>query len=160
MIVVSDTSPVVNLAAIGRLDLLQWLYEKVFIPQAVYNEIVAGTAQPGAVEVQTLEWMECVQVTDQALVTVLRAELDRGEAEAIALALELQADLLLIDERRGRSVASRLGLRRLGLLGLLIDAKQKSYISNVKPVLDDLIMKAGFWVNRELYGRVLEVAGE
>ena len=160
MIVVSNTSPVVNLAAIGRLDLLRQLYEKVLIPQAVYDEIVAGTTQPASEEVQIIEWVQSVQVTNRALVLVLRAELDEGEAEAIALALERQADLLLIDERRGRRVASRLGLRFLGLLGVLIDAKQRKFVPSVKPILDDLIVIAGFWVSRDLYGRVLEVASE
>jgi predicted nucleic acid-binding protein len=132
----------------------------VLIPRAVYDEVVAGTAQPGEEEVQTLEWMESLQVVNYDLVVALRTELDQGEAEAIALSIEKQADLLLIDERRGRRVAFRLGLRPLGLLGLLIDAKQQNYVSSVKPILDDLIMKAGFWVDRELYSRVLDVAGE
>ena len=161
MIVVSNTSPIVNLAAVGQLDLLQQLYEKLSIPQAVYREItVVGAGQPGAMEVQTLEWIGSRRVTDRVLVTVLQTELDEGEAEAIALAIELRADLLLLDERKGRMVASRLGLRFIGILGVLIEAKQRGCIPAVKPVLDDLVARAGFWVSRQLYTRVLEVAGE
>lgn len=95
MIVVSNTSPIVNLAVVGHLDLLQQLYDRVMIPQAVYDEIVvAGTGQPGAVEVKTFAWIETGKVADRALVASLQLELDEGEAEAIALAAKLEADLL------------------------------------------------------------------
>jgi uncharacterized protein len=66
---------------------------------------------------------------------------------------------LLIDERRGRKVASRLGLKFIGLLGMLVEAKRKGFIV-VKPILDDMIAKAGFWVDSQLYARVLQEAGE
>lgn len=126
MIVVSNTSPIINLAAIGQLDLLQQLYQKLTIPQAVYYEIsIVGAGQPGATEVQRLNWIESRQVANRALVTALQTELDEGEAEAIALAIEIGANLLLLDERRGRAVAARLGLQFIGLLGLLIEAKHK-----------------------------------
>jgi hypothetical protein len=161
VIIVSNTSPITNLAAVGRLDLLQQLYEKVVIPQAVYQELtVPGLEPPGAKEVQTLAWIESRPVTDRALVTALETELDPGEAEAIALAIELKADLLLLDERRGRTVAARFGLRFIGLLGVLIDAKHQGYIPAVRPIMDDLVAKAGFWVSQQLYARVLQAAGE
>jgi len=161
VIVVSNTSPITNLAAVEQLDLLRQLYGTVLIPQAVYGELIAGGGgQPGAREVQTLEWIETRAVTDHALVTALQIELDNGEAEAIALTKELAADLLLLDERRGRAVAARLDLRFVGLLGVLIEAKQKGTIPAVKPVLDDLMAKAGFWISQRLYVRVLQAAGE
>ena len=161
MIVVSNTSPITNLAAVGQLDLLRQLYERVIIPQAVYDELtVSGGSQPGATEVRTLKWIETKQVTNRALVAALQMELDDGEAEAIALAKELAADLLLLDERRGRAVTTRLDLRFVGLLGVLIEAKHKGCISAVKPALDDLVAKAGFWVSQQLYARVLQAAGE
>ena len=161
MIVLSNTSPITNLAAVGQLDLLRQLYEKVLIPQAVYRELTDGDGrQPGAIEVQTLGWIETRAVADRVLVTALQTELDEGEAEAIALAKELAADLLLLDERRGRAVASRLDLQFVGLLGVLIEAKQKGCLPAVKPVLDDLVAKAGFWVSQQLYARVLQTAGE
>jgi hypothetical protein len=161
MIVVSDTSPLINLAAVGQLDLLRQLYQHVIIPQAIYDEIVvAGAGQPGAVEVKGASWIETRRLRDQALVNILLLELDRGEAEALALAAELKADLLLIDESKGRAIAARLGFVHIGLLGILVQAKQRGIIDAVKPLLDDLIAKAGFWIGAELYQRVLQAVSE
>jgi uncharacterized protein len=161
VIVVSNTSPITNLAAIGQLDMLRQLYAKILIPQAVYGELTFGDgSQPGGQEVQTLAWIETRQVADRVLVTALHLELDPGEAEAIALAVEVKADLLLLDERRGRMVASRLGLHVVGLLGVLSEAKQQGCLSAVKPILEDLVTTAGFWVSPRLYARVLQAAGE
>jgi predicted nucleic acid-binding protein len=105
-------------------------------------------------------WVETLEVSNATVVASLRLEGDQGEAEAIALAIELQADLLLLDEQRGRAIASRLGIRFVGLLGILIEAKHRGFVATVRSVLDDLIGKAGFCITPELYTRVLETAGE
>ena len=161
MIIVSDTSPLMNLAVVGHLELLHELYDTVIIPEAVWNELSSLSSQhPDVSTVQTLSWLERQPLTSRAVADALQAELDIGEAEAIALAVEKQADLLLIDERRGRQVATRMGLTYIGLMGILLEAKRKGFLPKVKPVLDDLIAKAGFWVSRELYTRVLQTAGE
>jgi predicted nucleic acid-binding protein len=161
MIVVSDTSPITNLALVGHLDILQQLYGSIVIPQAIAQEIAAVAARlTDAPGILTLDWIHTRQITDQVLIASLELELDPGEAEAIALTIELQADLLLLDERRGRVVALRLGLKFVGLLGTLIEAKQHGLVPAVKPVLDDLMTKAGFWISRELYDRVVQAAGE
>jgi len=162
VIIVSDTSPITSLAAIGQLDLLRQLYSKILIPEAVYQELTGtATLVPGSSEVKTLEWIEVRQVTNRPLiVTLLEQQLDEGECEAIALAIELNAELLLIDERRGRAEADRLGLRIIGLLGVLVEAKQKGLILAVKPVLDNLIATAQFRVADALYARILNTVGE
>lgn len=90
----------------------------------------------------------------------LQLDLDKGEAEAIALAVESEAGLLLMDERRGRRAASRLGIPVVGVLGILVKAKETMLLPAVKPVLDDLRSKAGFRVSRQLYERVLQEVGE
>lgn len=161
MIVVSNTSPITNLVAVRQLNLLQQLYSRIIIPQAVYDEM-AGLSYivPGAIEVQTLSWIQTQQVTDTNRVIELQAGLDRGEAEAIVLALELGSDLLLLDERRGRKVASQLGFKRTGLLGVLLEAKQNGLILAVKPVIDELILQVGFRISNQLYADVLQSAGE
>ncbi len=160
MIVVSDTSPINNLAAIGQLGLLQQLYGNIIIPPAVYQELLnAGTTDPGAIAVQTLDWIQTRSVTNIALFQTLQNNLDIGEAEAITLAVELNADRLLIDERQGRNEAIQLGLQVTGLLGILLAAKRQGLIPLVQPLLDDLIAQ-GFWMREELYAEVLLLAGE
>ncbi|KJH73371.1 nucleic acid-binding protein [Aliterella atlantica CENA595] len=162
--VVSDTSPITNLAAIGQLDLLRQLYETIVISLAVYNEMVAvSTVVPGAVEVQTLWWIQTQTVANVQSVVALQSiqdDIDLGEAEAMALALELKADLLLMDERRGRALAANYGLSVTGLLGVLLQAKRNGFIPFVKPVMDRLIEEADFRVSSQLYATVLKTAGE
>lgn len=161
MKVVSNTSPIINLAAINHLDVLRQVFGTIVIPQAVYHEIVVvGSGQPGADEVREANWIQVHAITNQPLITVLTLSLDQGEAEAIALAVEIQADLVLLDERMGRSVASHFGLKCIGLLGILIEAKRTGVLPAVKPVLDDLRSKAGFWVSPALYDQVLQTVDE
>ncbi|QLE49997.1 DUF3368 domain-containing protein [Nostoc sp. C057] len=161
MIIVSDTSPINNLAAINHLHLLQQLYGTVLIPEAVYRELTdPNFPVAGAIEVQTFIWIQTRPVQDRTLVEALSNELDIGEAEAIALALETKADQVLIDERRGRLVAGRLNLGYIGILGILVEAKSQRLISAVKPLLDALINQAGFWVAEPLYKRVLQLVDE
>ncbi|MEH2270576.1 MAG: DUF3368 domain-containing protein [Nostoc sp.] len=161
MIIVSDTSPINNLAAINHLHLLQQLYGTVLIPEAVYRELTdPNFPVAGTIEVQTFIWIQTRPVQDRTLVEALSNELDIGEAEAIALALEMKADRVLIDERRGRMVAARLNLGYTGILGILVEAKSQRLISAVKPLLDALINQAGFWVAEPLYKRVLQLVDE
>jgi uncharacterized protein len=164
VIIVSDTSPITNLAAISQLDLLQKLYTGIIIPTAVYNEMVKlDKVVPGAVEVQTLPWIKKQSVVNSQRVILVQESqenIDLGEAEAIVLALELKADLLLMDERRGRVVATSYGLQITGLLGVLLQAKRKMLIPSVKMLMDELIEKADFRVSNQLYTIILQSAGE
>lgn len=89
----------------------------------------------------------------------MRAELDSGEAEA-TLAVELNADRLLMDEQLGRAAATRAGLQVTGVLGILIAAKRNNLIQEVKPLLDALIEQVGFWLDARLYAEVLQAVGE
>ena len=128
MIVVSDASPLISLTVIGHLELLKHLDEQVLIPEAVYHELTSSDAElPGASEVRALEWSICQPVQNEMVVRALQGELDHGEAAAIALAVERQADVILIDERRARTVAARLGLQVVGVLGVLGRADELSY---------------------------------
>lgn len=150
MIVVSNTSPITNLAAIGQLDLLRQMYQQVIIPRAVFEELTAeGGHHPGAV-IQQLDWVQTRTVSNRAVVIALQMEVDVGEAEAMALAQKLAADLLPIDEHLGRLVAARLGINIIGLVGVLMDAKNRSLIRNIKPFVDGL-RDRGFRVSDDLY---------
>ena len=156
MIVVSDTSPVLNLARIGRLELLPLLYRQVLIPSAVYQELTRSKKDlPPAIDLPSLPWLKVATAKDQNRVQELREDLDPGEAEAIVLAIECRADLLLVDERRGRRTATAAGLTVTGLLGVVARAKQAGLIDLAKPVLDELIYIARFWIGPELYAAVL-----
>ena len=162
MIIVSDTSPITSLAAINRLNLLQQLYGNIIIPEAVYRELTeVSTPVPGTREVLSADWIQVRSPIGGSLVATLKAlPLDDGESEAIVLAMELNAELLLIDERRGRTEASRQGLRITGLLGVLIEAKTRGAIAEVKPIIHALIETAEFRVSQTLYHRVLQIVGE
>jgi len=131
------------------------------IPQAVWDEIVVeGEGRPGADEVRGSGWIRCEPVSNLHLARILRRELGAGEAEAIALAVERNADLLIIDERLGREVASYLGLNVIGVIGVLVEAKHKGIIRSVKVYLDKLRELAGFRISDALYNRVLRDEGE
>ena len=125
MIVVSDTSPILNLARIGRVQFLPLLYHQVLIPSAVYGELTASNRDPPpAINLASEPWLIVATPNDQKRVQELREDLDLGEAEAIVLAIERRADVLLVDERRGRRTAIAAGLTVTGLLGVVARAKR------------------------------------
>ena len=161
MTVVSNTSPLINLAWIGRMEILHELYGTIHIPEAVWNEIVVqGAGQPGAEEVSDAHWINTCAVDNRLLVLALHQELDAGEAEAIALAIEEKAELLLMDERLGRETACYFGLNYTGVIGVLIEAKQRGLIGLIKEHLDRLRAMAGFHISQALYLKVLQDQNE
>lgn len=164
MIVISDTSPITNLAAIGKLPILQGLYEYIVIPAKVYGEMVGiGKVVPGTTEIQEFSWIKTQEVINQQQILDIcdgRENIDLGEAAAIVLALETRARVLLMDEKRGRAIAAEYGLNVVGLLGVLLQAKGQNLIPAVKPVIDELIAKANFRVSSQLYEMVVKTAEE
>ncbi len=147
-LVVTDTSCLIALDRIGRLDLLPALFS-VVAPPAVVEEF---GWQPG--------WLTVRPAPDAGRVAELLEVLDRGEAEAIALALTLPDAELLIDEARGRKVAQKLGLPVTGTAGVLLEAKRQRQIAAVRPLLDALIGEHDFRLGDKLYLQVLRQAGE
>lgn len=161
MIVVSDTSVLVNLAWLNRLDILPALYGDVVIPTAVWEEIVIrGAGKVGAQAIAQASWIKRENPQNIVFVDSLRQTLDNGEAQAIALALELSADLLLIDERLGRMTARYFDLEIIGLLGILVQAKQDGLIDQIKPLMDELRFEIGFRISTQLYQEILGLAQE
>ena len=161
MIVVSDTSALSNLALVEHLWLLEAIYQTVVIPEVVASELIAAS-NASISAIPKLSWIQTQSLANAQLANQLQQErgLDAGEANAIALALELKADDLLIDERLGRQEALRLGLSIIGILGILLIAKQRSLIPQVQPMIDALINNAGFRVSTQLYQRILDLAQE
>ena len=160
MIVVADTSIVLNLCCVRREHLLASLFGRVLVPVEVASEFrrLAG-ADARFVGLTLPAWIEVLGAPPPPP-EVVAAHLDIGESAAIALCLAQSADALLVDESLGRAVASRLGLRTIGILGVLLDARSRGLIERVAPVLDDLDRTAGFWIAPSLRVRVLQLAGE
>ena len=161
MIVVSNTSPITNLSAIGQFDLIQKLYDTIYIAEGVWQELNArGQSWPGSAEVERSAWVNRKKVKNQTVVATLRGDLDPGESETIALAIELKADLVLMDETEGRHKAKRLGLNVTGVIGMLLEAKSKGHISEARPFLDRFCQEAGFYLSEHVYQEALRLAGE
>jgi len=161
MVIISDTSPIANLIVIGQLDFLRDLFSEIIIPEAVNQEILFLKQSGKDIQAyENADWLKIKNPQDEAKVESLRKDLDAGEAEAIVLALELECDLLLIDERLGNKIAAEYGLHTVGLLGVLIRAKQKNIISEIKPLMIDLKEKAGFWIGQKLFDQILRDEGE
>lgn len=161
MIIVSNTSPLTNLAAIGLFDVLRTLYGVVNISTAVWDELTAGGERwPGANEVAASDWITQHPRLSSALVRTFRRTLDDGESESIALALELKADLILLDDLEAREAAEAVGLNVIGVLGVLLEARARGLIQTLRPSLDALRHEAGFYISQKVYKHVLELAGE
>lgn len=160
MTVVTNAGPLIALARIGQLRLLPALYGEVTMPSAVRDEVLTADARrAGTAIVQGAEWLHTRSVSDRIAVALLRERLDVGESETIVLALQLDADVLLMDEARGRRVAAARGIAVTGTLGTLVLAKEKGLIQRVAPQLARLQDK-GFYMSETLYEEVLRQAGE
>lgn len=161
MVVVSDTTTLSNLLLTGHIDLLQRLYGSISIPTAVRDELYNLVSHRTQVDhFLNQPWVTIQSVTQKEYALLPRQQLDIGEAEAIALAVEMRADLLIVDELKGRAVVKSLGLSVIGTLGVLVAAKREGLISQVEPVLNQLKMSAGFWVSDSLRRQVLESVNE
>ena len=163
MLVVSDTSPVLNLAVIGRLDLLHQQFGKVWLPQAVTDELRIEQDLPGSAAVRQAwqaGWLASEPVKDRVRVAILQRDLDPGEAEAIALALQKRADWLLLDERDARRVAKSLGLKVTGVLGILLRARLAGQLPSLREAMDQLRDLADFRISADLYTEMLQSAKE
>jgi predicted nucleic acid-binding protein len=160
VIIVSDTTPLSELAKVGQLNLLRDMFGQVIIPEEVYNEVTTGT-HPAVSAVQSATWIEVRSVSDIHKVSALQdtTQLDLGECAAIILAEELGVDQLLIDDLAARRVALSRNLPIIGTIGTLLLAKDQGLIPSVKEVLDALIAQ-GKRISQRLYQEALAVAQE
>jgi predicted nucleic acid-binding protein len=153
MIVVSDASPVTALLTVGQAELLRQLFGEVVIPPAVKAEI-ERTHQDFP------QWLQVRQLRDRAQALVYQRIVDRGEAEAIALAQELKANWLLIDERKGRRLAKEAGVPVLGLVGVILTAKRGRLIRSARELLNQLERDAGIYLTEDVKEVALKSVGE
>lgn len=159
MKIVADSGPIISFARAGRLDLLKQVTNELTIPDAVFEEIVAsGADRPGTKEVDQGLWIKRATVQDRSLLEKMPGKLSRGESEAILLAKELGA-YLLVDELEARKEASRLGISYFGSLRIIKEARDRGLISKAKPILDELIASSTY-LDENLYQRFLQEMGE
>ncbi len=156
--VVSNTTPIISLLKVNKLEILKELYSEVFIPYEVYKEIEAGKNKDYYIDLTKIEWIKIVKIkNEKSLLFFL--DLDKGEAEAIVLANEINADLIILDETLGRFHAKHIGLRVTGTIGILLKAKENGIIIEIKPLLNELTQK-GIWLSDKLIKQTLIKATE
>lgn len=159
MTTVTNAGPLIALARIHQLPLLPALYGEVTMPTAVQDEVASG-ARHGRAEIpMDAEWIHVHSVNDRTAVKLLRERLDAGESETIVLAVQMDADVVLMDEARGRRIAAARGLALTGTLGTLILAKEQGLIERVHPHLTRLA-EENFRMSAMLYEKVLRRVGE
>lgn len=156
--VVSITTPIISLLKIDKLHLLMEIYQEIIIPIAVFNEIEKGKNKDYYTDITQIEWIHILDVQDKKALNYF-LDLDRGEAEAIVLANEISADLIIIDELMGRHFASKSNLKITGTLGVLLKAKSMGLIEAVLPLVKELKEKE-IWFSNSLIEQISGLVGE
>lgn len=156
MKVVVNATPIIALSRIKQLDLLHKLYGRVFIAKEVFTETVEyAKGKPDVSAIENSSFIEVIEVKNTLSVEMLLTELDRGESETIVLAKEINAGLIIIDEKLGREIAEAKGLKVTGTIGVLIEAKYRKLVPEVRKYLD-LLRNKGVWISPELYNQVIQ----
>lgn len=156
-LLIADAGPVIMLASINRFDLLRKLATDVVVPRRVYEEVIAGAPRPGAKEMAS-DWIRVVDArpkTTEAFALLV----DRGEAEALALAQDHPMSLLVIDDLRARRVATELGMRFTGTLGILRLARKEGLLTSLREEVENL-RHAGFHIAETIAAEFLRQAGD
>ncbi|MBV6465044.1 MAG: DUF3368 domain-containing protein [Anaerolineae bacterium CFX3] len=159
MKVVSNSTPLIGLASIGRLGLLRDFFEEIGIAEAVYDETVTNGHERGAKKISSAKWIHVHKVQDRLAIEMLLDELDLGEAETIVLAREISADIVLMDEKQGRRMLDQLELPKIGTVGILLRARQTGLVKSLRSELDKL-RRHGFTLSQFVVDRVLAEADE
>ncbi len=161
MIVVSNTTPLIGLGRIGRIELLAEMFGNIIVPQAVQSEVAAAGEKNDLVQAafHAANWISVQPVSDRLAVEVLLDELDLGEAETIVLSRELHADWVLMDEKKGRRKLAELGLPKIGTMGILINARQTGKIASLSVELTKL-RQHGFSLSQAMIDDALLQVGE
>jgi predicted nucleic acid-binding protein len=156
--VVSNTTPIISLLKIGKLDIIRTIYGKIIVPKAVYNEINAGKNKFYYIDLSALEWIEIKEIENKKSLHFF-LDLDAGEAEVIVLASELDADLVIIDETLGRKFAKNIELKVTGTIGVLLKAKELGIVDNITSLID-LLIDNGIWISAKLRQTIINKAKE
>ena len=159
-LVVSDTSPLRAIHYLGLLPILDEMFAPIVVPPAVQRELISPPPRFDSIDLAGFPFIVVQSPRDQQQVQLLRQTLDLGESEALALAIEIRADAILVDESAGRRAATQNGVRWLGTLGILLQAKAEGRIGQVRPLVEKLTDELGFFVSDRLKQRVFKLAGE
>ena len=160
MIVVSDSTILIGLAKVDRLDLLREAFYEIYVPEEVFKEVTdRGIDKPGAQDIRKSAWIKVRTVKDRTQVNLLMASLDKGEAEVLALSKEMEAELVLLDEEKARKSAVIAGFNVVGLLGILVLAKKLELLDEIKPLIEELGRKK-FRISDVIIAEALKQAGE
>jgi predicted nucleic acid-binding protein len=160
VIVVCDSTVLIGLSRIGKLELLQDVFEKISIPRAVFIEVTEkGANRPGVESIKGANWIKVAEIKDRSRVSFLLGTLDKGEAEVLALAKESGADLILLDEEKARKIAVIAGFDVMGLLGLFLLAKSTGRLEKIGPLIEELKRKE-FRISDRVVSETLKRAGE
>ena len=155
--VIVNTTPIIALAGIGKLDLLKSLYGKIHIPEAVYNE-VKGEPESTILQ-ENLDWICVSSIRDDSQKKMYRAKLHAGEVEVMIMAQEQDADLVIMDDNAARKTARYLGLTVTGTIGVIVRAKKEHLIASAADVITEL-MENGLYVSDEIRQIALKEARE
>ena len=160
MRVAVNSSPLIFLAKLKLLNILNELFDEVYITDAVYHEtVVEGAGHEEAIDIENAGFLKRASGRNQRVVKFLLEMIDHGEAETIAFALENEVDLIVLDDKDARKVARGFGVRVTGTLGLLLLAKRRGFISQIAPYVEEL-RRNGFRISDEVVKRILREAGE
>lgn len=158
MIVIADSSPLISFALINKLELLENIFGKLYVPKAVYKEVTIPNKSYSK-KLQVFLESRVKDVRNDIAVKFLNNELGAGESEAIVLALEQVTDYIIIDDYKGRKIAATSKLKVIGTVGVLLRAKELNYITEVTGLLDTLIENK-IRIGEKLYETALELSGE
>ncbi len=159
-IAVVNASPIIYLSSINQLSLLKKLFKEVYMPEAVKGEVMSGGEDDfGAKEIKTEKWIKTRKIKNKLAKEYLLTEIDGGEAEVIILAEELKAGAIIMDDKLGRRIAKLRGIKVTGTLRILVAAKGKGLITEIKPLIERL-KGIGFWISDDVYEAILKEAKE
>lgn len=164
MIVISDTTPILSLLKAGKLDLLKILYQRVVVPEAVYDELTVNADYKDEKEkILNCSFLSVEKVSNVESVNILRnvTGLDAGESESLILYGEKKADLLLMDERKGRGVAKKMSVQYVGTMGVLMQAFDESIVTaeEIRKILE-MLLASDIRLSRKLCNKVLDYVGQ
>lgn len=158
--VISNSTPLIALNKIGKLNLLKQIYGEIIIPYAVYEEVILESNIKDSNDfIKESRFINIIGIKNEEAKRLFVTSLHKGEVEVMILAKEIEADICIIDDLLARKYAKYYNIKITGTIGILLKAKELSVITNLRPIMDELI-SSGIYIDNKLYSRVLEIAKE